>query len=116
MAELTDARKAALMAYCKIDEFGPGEEELLHCMFSDAVEYMAGAGVKIPANGSDLSAQYDMLINAMVLDAWDNRGSQIAGVTMAENPAFRRKINQIKRKQPVSILGTGSSGSEAGYS
>ena len=38
---------------------------------------------------------------ALVLDAWDNRGIQTADKSFADNPAFRRRINQLKLTEPV---------------
>lgn len=99
---LSDIRKTSLMAYCRIDELGPGEDQLLEDMYYDAVSYMAGAGVAEPPVCSARRAQYDMCVNALVLDTWDNRGSQFAGYSVAENPAWQRKKNQLKLTEPVS--------------
>ena len=99
---LTDARRAALMAYCRIDELVDGEAALLESMYFDAVDYLAGAGVSAPTEGSGRAAQYDQCVNALVLDAWDHRGTQTAGQALVENPAFRRRLNQLKLTEPVS--------------
>lgn len=104
---LSEARRARLMAYCRIDELGPGEDVVLEGMYLSAVEYLAGAGVGEPDPGTGRRANFDQAVDAMVLDAWDNRGSQTAGVAMQENPAFRRLINQLKLTEPVSELDTG---------
>ena len=106
------ARQAALMAYCRIDELAPGEDMILEDMYQDAVAYLTQAGVTEPPAGTTRASQYGMLINAMVLDAWDNRGSQNAGAAMTENPAFRRRLNQLKLTQPVPNSGTGSGETE----
>lgn len=105
---LTDARKAALMAYCRLDE--PTEEEwvLLEGMELAALSYMEDAGVSVPPEGSEREAKFTLCVNALVLDAWDNRGTQTAGYTMADNPAFRRILNQLKATEPVPALGTGN--------
>lgn len=106
--ELTDQRKALLLAYCRLDPEDLSESEiaLLEREFRAAVEYLADAGVSVPANPARL-ARYDALVDAMVLDRWDNRGSQIAGYTLSENPAFRRMLNQLKLTEPVPESGTG---------
>lgn len=98
---LTEERKAALMAYCKLDELSADDEALLESMFFDAVDQMADAGVAVPEAGTGRAAKYDQCVNAMVLDAWDHRGTQTAGQAMVENPAFRRRLNQLKLTEPV---------------
>ena len=98
---MDDARRAVLMAYCRIDELAPGEDVVLEGMYLDALGYLAGAGIPVPESGTARAAQFDQRVNELVLDAWDNRGTQTAGFTLTENPAFRRKINQLKMTVPV---------------
>ena len=100
--ELTAKRKAALLAYCRIDELSGDDTALLESLFSDAVAYMEEAGVNQPAGNARRTAQYDQCVNALVLDAWDHRGTQTAGQALVENPAFRRRLNQLKLTEPVS--------------
>ena len=100
--ELTAKRKAALLAYCRIDELSGDDAALLESMYFDAVDYLAGAGVSAPTEGSGRAAKYDQCVNAQVLDAWDHRGTQTAGQAPVENPAFRRRLNQLKLTEPVS--------------
>lgn len=106
--ELTDARKAQLMAYCRIDELMDGESSLLEEMYQGAIDYLANAGVTEPPEGTGRRFQFDQIVNALVLDEWDNRGGQMAGTVMAENPAFRRRLNQLKLTEPVPNSDTGS--------
>ena len=96
---MTEERKAALTAYCRIDEFGPGEEALFGAIYDSAVSYMEEAGVSEPPEGTGRRAKYDLCVNALVLDAWDNRGTEIAA-RAEENPAFRRVLNQLKLTEP----------------
>ena len=110
MAELSKERMDALMAYCRLDELAPGEDGILGDMYLDAVAQLNQAGVSVPPAGTGRAAQFDMLVNALVLDAWDNRGTQTAGAALAENPAFRRRLNQLKQTEPVPGVGTGSAG------
>ena len=107
---LTDARRAALLAYCRIDELEDDEAALLDSLYEDATAYLAEAGVSEPDAGTGRAAQYDQCINALVLDAWDHRGSQTAGQALVENPAFRRRLNQLKLTEPVPDSGTGIGG------
>ncbi len=90
------ARMAVLIAYCRIDEPTAEDKLLLESMVDDAQAYLAGAGVTVPDLGTPRRAQYDQLVNAAVLDSWENRGTQAVGVSVMENPAFRRKLNQLK--------------------
>ncbi len=92
---MTAERKAALLAYCRIDGLEPMEELLLMAAYADAVSYMDQAGISEPPEGSARRAQYDMCVNRMVLDAWDSRGTVSDG-KMVENLAFRRSLNQLK--------------------
>ena len=97
---LPEERKAALLAYCRIDELEPGEEVLLEAMYDAAVNYMAQAGVSEPEEGTSRRAQYDLCVNYLVLDSWDRRDVSITGTIVADNPAFRRLINQLKLTEP----------------
>ena len=103
---MTKERRAALLAYCRIDWGGllKAEKVLLESMYDAAVDYMAGAGVSEPAEGTPRRAKYDLCVNALVLDAWDKRGTTSGGLktyTAVDNPEFRRRINQLKLSEPA---------------
>ena len=106
MSELTDARKAELLAYCRIDAVETGEAALIQTLYDSALGYMDQAGVSEPAEGTPRRAQYDLCVNYLVLDAYDRRDMTITGTTVAENPAFRRIMNQLKLSEPVPESGT----------
>ena len=55
-----------------------------------------------PASGTPRAAQYDLCVNYLVLDGYDRRDVTITGTIVADNPAFRRLINQLKLTEPVS--------------
>lgn len=93
-------RRAALLAYCRLDELTAEDETLLEALYEDAVSYMTQAGVAEPVSGPRL-AQYNTCVSALVLDAWDHRGSQTGDKALVENPAFRRRLNQLKLTEPV---------------
>ena len=100
--ELAEARKAELMAYCRIDALEPGEESLLlETLYAAAVAYMEQAGVSEPKDGTPRRAQYDLAVNYLVLNAYDQRDTVITGTIVADNPAFRRHLNQLKLTEPV---------------
>ena len=70
-----------------------------------------GAGVTEPETGSPRLPLYNACVNALVLDAWDNRGTQTGVKEISDNPAFRRKLNQLKLTEPaVSESDTGQNG------
>ena len=103
---LDDVRLASLMAYCRIDVLEPGEHGLLETLYDSAVSYMNQAGVSEPDTCTKRRAQYDLCVNALVLDAWDNRSAQSNGQVFSENCAFRRMLNQLKLTEPVPDSGT----------
>ena len=94
-------RQASILSYCRIDDPSPEDLALLEGFHADAVSYMADAGVAEPEAGSRRLPEYNTCILAMVLDAWENRGTQTADKAFADNPAFRRRLNQLKRTEPV---------------
>ena len=109
---LTEERRARLLAYCRIEE--PTDEELLTLegLYDAAVGYMEGAGISPPASGTPRAAQYDLCVNYLVLDGYDRRDVIITGTIVADNPAFRRLINQLKLTEPVSNLDTSEEDSQ----
>ena len=105
---LTDERKAALLSYCRIDALEEGEELLLQGLYDAAVSYMEGAGISEPQEGTSRRCQYDLCVNAMVLDSWEHRDLKETGASVSVNAAFRWLINQLKLTEPfVSDLDTG---------
>lgn len=71
--------------------------------------YMTGAGISLPAPGTPRRASYDICAHRLALDDYDER----RGVTHAkaeENPAFRRRFNQLKFGEPVSRVDTAENG------
>ncbi len=94
---LTEERKAALLAYCKLTELADDPEvaALIPAFYEAAVGYMDGAGVTEPQEGTARRAQYDLCVNAMVLDAYDRRGAQTEG-SVGDNPMLRRMLTQLK--------------------
>ena len=70
---LSEARRASLLAYCRIEE--PTAEELLTLegLYDAAVGYMEQAGVSEPEEGTPRRTQYDLCINFMVLRDFDLR-------------------------------------------
>lgn len=103
---LTDERRAALAAYCRVDE----DDALLEPLYDAAVGYLDTAGVRAPKEGTPRAAQYALCINYLVLDMYDRRDVSVVGTVVTDNPAFRRLLNQLKLSEPVSDSDTGSEG------
>ena len=103
---MTDERRAGLLAYCRIEEPTPEELLTLETLYDAAVGYLEGAGISQPAPGTSRAAQYDLAVNFMVLRDFDLRDATITGTIVADNPAFRRLVTQLKLTEPVSNLDT----------
>ena len=106
---MTEERRQAILAYCRIDELGPGEDAVFDSCVLAAVSYMEQAGVAEPEEVSPRRGQYDLCVDALVLDAWDRRGTMDAGkgsYQVTDNLSFRRTIHQLKMTEPVSKLDT----------
>lgn len=61
---------------------------------------MEQAGVSEPKEDTPRRAQYDLCINALVLDGYDRRGAQVEG-SVSDNPQLRRMIVQLKLTEPA---------------
>ena len=100
MADLSDERRKSLLSYCRIDVEEDGESALLQTLYDAAVAYMATAGVSEPEAKTDRRAQYDLCVNALVLDAYDRRDKTITGTIVASNPAFGGMLVQLQVTEP----------------
>lgn len=102
---LTDIRRAQLLAYCKLTEFEDDPEvlALLETFYGAAEGYMAQAGVSQPPEGTARRAQYDLLVNYMVCNAWDYRDVTYVSTVVADNPVFRRIMTQLKLTEPRNV-------------
>ena len=96
-------RQAEILCYCRIDDPAPEDLSLLETFYMDAVSQMSDAGVAEPVSSSARLAKYNICVNAIVLDAWDNRGIQTRDKALTDNRAFRRRLNQLKRSEPVAV-------------
>ena len=88
-------RRAALLAYCRIEDPDGTDLLTLEGLYQAAVGYLTNAGIAEPPPDTPRRAQYDLCVNHMVLDAFDRRGAAENAV-IHENPAFRRLIAQLK--------------------
>lgn len=90
-----DERKELLMAYCHLDDLSPAEEKLLERFYLQAVSYLRGAGIAQPTDDPERAAMYDTCVDALVLDAWDNRRTTV-NAALLDNPEFQWMKNQLK--------------------
>ena len=95
-----EEKLAGLLAYCRIDGPDDAERALLDTLYDSAVAYLDQAGVSAPKPASTREAQYDLCVNALVLDAYDRREVATQGV-LSDNPAFRRLLTQMKLTKPA---------------
>ncbi len=102
---LTEERRAALLDYCKLTELAddPEVQTLIPLFFGAAEGYLAQAGVSLPEEGTARRAQYDLCINYLVLDSWENRETVYVGTVTVDNPAFRQMVNQLKLTEPRDV-------------
>ncbi|MPM42221.1 hypothetical protein SDC9_88884 [bioreactor metagenome] len=99
-----NARLEKLLAYCHEDPLVTVDSQTLQTMrdlYEAAVGDLTEAGVSEPDEGTPRRAQYDLLVNAIVLDGLDNRGTQVKEQAFTDNPAFRRRLNQLKLTEPA---------------
>ena len=98
MERLTGERLDSLLAYCKLSELAddPEVQLLIPALYSSAVGYMTNAGIAQPEPDTPRAAQYDLAVNYLVLDAYERRETAMVATVVADNPAFRRLINQLK--------------------
>ena len=103
---LSEERKAALLAYCHLTELAddPEVQTLIPVLYDAAVGYMENAGVAVPESGTPRQAQYDLCVNYLVLDAFERREVSMVATVVADNPAFRRLITQLKLTEPGVVL------------
>lgn len=106
---LDEERKNSLLAYCKLTELAddPEVQTLIPILYDAAVGYMANAGVSEPAEDTPRAAQYDLCVNYLVLAAWDRRETNVVATVVADNPVFRRLVNQLKLTEPSAAEGGG---------
>lgn len=98
---MDENRRELLMAYCHLDDLSPAQTALLDRFYLQATGYMRGAGVAPPDAKEDpeRAAMYDTCVDALVLDAWDNRRTTVNGALL-ENPEFQWMKNQLKITEP----------------
>ena len=99
--ELSPDVKARLISYCKIDELSEDDLKGLTRFYFGAVSYMTNAGISEPKEGTPRRAQYDGLVDALVLHKWDHRGRQVVGQELKDSPAFTDEIILLQSTEPV---------------
>lgn len=96
---------ADVKEYLRVE--GEHEDALITSLIVAAEQYMAVAGVRPPASGAR-RALYTLAVCALCLSWHDKRDLVITGTIVADNPALRGIINQLKCSEPpVSNSDTG---------
>ena len=97
-AGLTGDRLKSLLAYCRLTEaeLDVDEQQLITTEYAAAVSYMETGVCPAPEEGTPRRAQWDLCVNALVLDAWSRREATVDPSAVEDNPVFRRHINQLK--------------------
>lgn len=111
MAAFSD-RQASILSYCRIDDPTPEDLALLELLHDAAVGYLTHAGIPEPEAGSARRSQYDLAVCYLVLDGYDQRSTTMRTAVVADNPAFRRLLTQLKLTAPTvsdsDTVGTGA--------
>jgi len=97
--EISEERLSELLAYCRLGPEEAADEQTIatiKSLYAAAVGYREEAGIKEPKEGTSRKAQYDLLVNALVLDGYDRRGTHMEATAITENPVFRRMLTQLK--------------------
>lgn len=89
---------AAAKAYMRVE--GDADDAIVTACVLAAREYLAGAGVALPAPDTPRRALYDLVCHAMALSMYDQRDPVITGTIVAENPQLRRMLTQLKLTEP----------------
>ena len=89
-------RLTQILTYCRIDDPTEAELALLERFIESAEGYLAAAGIREPEANTPRHSEWLLAVSALVLDAWDRRGATSGASTLAEEPGFRRLINQLK--------------------
>jgi len=102
---ISEERLTALLAYCKLLELrdDPEVQMTIPVLYASAVGYLAGAGVSEPPEGTDRRAIFDLVVNYLVLDAYDQRKLSVSEASLKENPVYRNMMNQLKWTEPVDV-------------
>lgn len=95
-------RLSEIAAYCRVE----ADDAELPGFVDAAADYLSGAGVSEPEDGTARFAQYLQCVKYLALDLYDRRDTAVDG-TLGDNPAFRRMLNQLKLTEPVPESGTG---------
>lgn len=97
MSALYPEELAAAKAYMRVED---DDAMVMACVLA-ARAYLEGAcGVSLPPVGTPRRAIYDIVCHALAADAYDRRGTAIAGTSVEENPVFSHLKNHLKMTEP----------------
>ena len=87
-------RLESLKAYMIVE--GDDDNKLIEGFYSAAIIYLQNAGVEADLLGDIQQPLYDLVVNGLVLNDYDNREPEASGAISAIDFGLRRKINQLK--------------------
>ncbi|MCI7152026.1 MAG: hypothetical protein MR952_06300 [Flavonifractor plautii] len=91
-----------VLAYCNEEASDETVLRNIHRAWDSALGYLRGAGVKRPPTSrEDRHALWLSVACALTLDEYDQRGAQLEGGKLQDNPSFQRKLNQLKLTEPA---------------
>ena len=102
MIEIGSNEWCALKTYMHLEEMPDGGEDaaLVQGLHTAAASYLSNAGVTRStvecSSEGDTLALYNLVLQAMTLDMYDNRGSVSGGSAAAAAVGVREMINQLK--------------------
>ena len=94
-----------------------GDEDDLRTIteaWDGAAAYLKGAGVAAPQETDELWPLWFEVMKGLTLDGFDQRGAQFEQGKLADNPSFRRKLNQLKFASLPDVSDSDTQGGTAG--
>lgn len=85
-----------VLAYCAIASPDANDRLILDDAWDAAAAYLAGAGITEPPENDPRQPLWFNIMKALTLDNYDQRGAQFEQGKLADNPAFRRQLTQLK--------------------
>ena len=86
----------AVEAYCQLPAPDEADLLILNQAWDGAAAYLLGAGITEPEQTAPSWAAWLVVMCALTLDLYDQRGAQFDAGKLADNPTWQRMKNQLK--------------------
>ncbi len=93
---IPEDKQQHVLAYCAIADPSDTDLLVLNDAWDAAAAYLAGAGIQEPPEKDARQPLWFNIMKALTLDNYDQRGAQFEQGKLADNPAFRRQLTQLK--------------------